>query len=324
MPEISVIIPNYNHARYLDERIRSVLGQTRQDFEVILLDDCSPDDSRSVIERYRGDPRIRIEYNERNSGSTFRQWNKGLGLARGRYVWIAESDDAAEPELLETLAGGLDADEGAGLAYCWSNGIDEIGRSVDLGAWYQPHRARWAGDYRSRGRDEIGRWLVRRNFIVNASAVVFRREIAERVGGADPTYRLTGDWDFWVRLLGESDVRYSARALNRYRCHPASVRSRTDRRMLAVTESYRVVRTILGLAKADSAALKDSRGRLAMKWAEALIETGQWRPRGSLRDLGTAMRVDPWFLARVCKARRWLRLRGGEPASGGPSTTGVD
>ena len=96
MPTVSVIVPNYNHARYLRQRIESVLGQTYQDFEVILLDDCSTDESRSVLGEYAKDPRVRIEFNEKNSGSTFKQWNKGVRLARGEYIWIAESDDYAD------------------------------------------------------------------------------------------------------------------------------------------------------------------------------------------------------------------------------------
>jgi glycosyltransferase involved in cell wall biosynthesis len=89
--KVSVVVPNYNHARFLRKRVDSILGQTFQDFELILLDDCSTDDSRSVLSKYADDPRVRIEFNEVNSGSTFKQWNKGVWLAHGEYVWIAES-----------------------------------------------------------------------------------------------------------------------------------------------------------------------------------------------------------------------------------------
>ena len=96
--KVSVIIPNYRHALYLKERIDSVLEQTYRDFEVIILDDCSPDDSREIIETYRTREKIaHIVYNERNSGSTFMQWQKGFDLAQGEYIWIAESDDFADP-----------------------------------------------------------------------------------------------------------------------------------------------------------------------------------------------------------------------------------
>jgi glycosyltransferase involved in cell wall biosynthesis len=102
-PKVSIIVPNYNHAKFLPQRMDSVLGQTFQDFRLILLDNCSTDDSRSILDEYRGDPRIRVVFNERNSANTFKQWNKGIRLARGEYVWIATSDDCAEGRLLERL-----------------------------------------------------------------------------------------------------------------------------------------------------------------------------------------------------------------------------
>src|SRR6267378_5588953 len=84
-PSVSVIVPNYNHARYLRQRIESVLGQTYKDIEVILLDDCSTDESRAIISEYSADPRVKVVLNEVNSGSTFKQWKKGMGLAHGEY-----------------------------------------------------------------------------------------------------------------------------------------------------------------------------------------------------------------------------------------------
>src|ERR1700752_3159230 len=77
-PKVSVIIPNYNHATFLIERIDSILCQTFQDFELIILDDCSNDNSRSIIEKYHGHEKIsHIIYNPTNSGSPFMQWQKG-------------------------------------------------------------------------------------------------------------------------------------------------------------------------------------------------------------------------------------------------------
>lgn len=90
-PLVSIIIPNYNHAKYLDERIESCINQTFQDFEIIILDDCSPDNSKEVIEKYRNHPKVtNIIYNTTNSGSTFIQWNKGFEPAKGKYIWIGE------------------------------------------------------------------------------------------------------------------------------------------------------------------------------------------------------------------------------------------
>ena len=106
MYKVSVIIPNYCYAAYLEQRIDSVLSQTYQDFEVIILDDNSPDDglSRMAFEKYRENPHVsHIVYNDENSGSTFKQWDKGISLAEGEYIWIAESDDYCSPLLLESL-----------------------------------------------------------------------------------------------------------------------------------------------------------------------------------------------------------------------------
>jgi glycosyltransferase involved in cell wall biosynthesis len=83
-PIVSVIVPNYNHARFLPKRIDSILGQSFQDSELILLDDCSTDGSRSILSRYAGGQRTKIEFNDKNSGSPFKQWNKGVGLATFR------------------------------------------------------------------------------------------------------------------------------------------------------------------------------------------------------------------------------------------------
>src|SRR6267378_3760300 len=131
-PKVSVIVPNYNHARFLRQRLDSIMGQTFQDFEVVLLDDCSIDESRSILSEYADDPRVRIEFNAVNSGSTFKQWNKGVRLARGEYVWLAESDDYADPQLLERLVSRLDAEPNAVLCNCRSVRVSSEGEIIGL------------------------------------------------------------------------------------------------------------------------------------------------------------------------------------------------
>ena len=128
-PLVSVIVPNYNHARFLDERMESILGQTYQNFEVIILDDVSTDNSREVIEKYRNDPRVsQIVYNDENSGSPFKQWNKGFRLAEGELVWIAESDDSCERMMLERLVHCFEEYPDLSYAFAHSVSVDENGR----------------------------------------------------------------------------------------------------------------------------------------------------------------------------------------------------
>ena len=96
-PKVSVNVLNYNHAKYLRQRIDSILVQTFQDFELILLDDKSTDDSFDIIKSYQTDSHVsHVVVNEYNSGNPFSQWVKGIELSKGDYVWIAESDDVAD------------------------------------------------------------------------------------------------------------------------------------------------------------------------------------------------------------------------------------
>src|SRR5690606_4865216 len=102
-PRVSVIVPNYNYARYLEKRLQSIFDQTFQDFELLYLDDASTDDSEAVFARFAGDPRVRAFRNQTNGGNVFKQWNKGVREAKGEYIWLAEADDLAAPRLLEVL-----------------------------------------------------------------------------------------------------------------------------------------------------------------------------------------------------------------------------
>ena len=195
---VTVIIPNYNHARFLPDRLDSVLSQTYQNLQVILMDDCSTDDSRRILDRYaRQDTRIQLVYNEQNSGSTFKQWNKGISLASGEYVWIAESDDVAEQTFLERLVDCLVDHPDAGLAYCQSCYIDQWGRRV--GSAFCPEDGLGTQDFYLPGSILAKNYMPVTNIIPNASAVLMRRSELAQVTSAPENMKLTGDWVFWTR-----------------------------------------------------------------------------------------------------------------------------
>ena len=119
--KVSVIVPNYRHAEFLEDRLRSIFAQTLRPHEIIFLDDASPDDSVEVARRLAplAPVPMKIVVNEQNNGSTFRQWMKGLSLATGDLIWIAESDDHCHPEFLERLVPEF-YDPDVVLAYCQS------------------------------------------------------------------------------------------------------------------------------------------------------------------------------------------------------------
>lgn len=227
MPAVSAIVPSYNHAPFLERRLRSILEQTYQDIEVLVIDDASTDASMTVLERYHTEPRVRIERNAVNSGSPFAQWNRGLARTTAPLVWIAESDDDADPRLLETLVARLERHPRCGLAFAQSLSVDADGCAHGTLTQWTDHvdAARWRTDYASSGREECAQYLAVANTIPSASAVVFRREIMTLVGGAPAHMRLAGDWMTWLRMLLVSDVAFVAAPLNRHRSHAGTVRA---------------------------------------------------------------------------------------------------
>ena len=229
MPLISILVPNYNHARFLPQRLDSILQQTFRDFELIALDDSSVDNSREVLAEYAKNTPMRLVLNEKNSGSPFVQWRRGAELATGKYLWIAESDDYADPRLLQTLLSRLEEQPTVGLAYCQSFGVDD--QNQVWGTWdywtqdLEPNR--WKHDYTNRGSDEVSRYLAQRNTIPNASAVLIRRDLLMEASQGAETMRLSGDWWTWSRALLRSDVAFVAEPLNYFRSHVKSVRDTT-------------------------------------------------------------------------------------------------
>jgi glycosyltransferase involved in cell wall biosynthesis len=226
-PTVSVVVPNYNHAKYLPQRMESILRQTYSDFEIIILDDASSDDSLAVIQNYLSIPEVRFVPNTQNSGTTFAQWNKGVDLARGEYVWIAESDDFAEPGLLEKLVPILENNPNVGISYGQSRMVDQNGMEVmdTLARILEPlDPQRWNSSFVASGIEECRRYLLWLNTIPNASAVLFRKQTFLDAGKADSSFKLTGDWFMWVKMLLISDLGFHSGFVNSFRQHGATVR----------------------------------------------------------------------------------------------------
>jgi len=314
---VSVIIPNYNHARYLRQRIDSVLGQTYQDFEVIVLDDGSTDESRSIIREYGNDSRLKIKFNDKNSGSTFKQWNKGVRLARGKYVWIAESDDYADKHLLERLVPRLDAEPTTVLVYCRSWRISADGNTNGFVDSSLPNldQARWTADFVVDGREECRKYLVQCNTVPNASAVLFRRDVYERVGGADENLRLCSDWKLWSSMALAGRIAYVAQPLNYFRFHDLSVRVQVQRPEVMV-EYLEVIRSMVQRMTPEEAGQR----KLSEDVFESTILDGFRRcmnvfgrrdPDAALRAIDGFLHLsDSGYVNRWEVADAWLRAAG--------------
>ncbi len=272
-PRVSVVVPNYNHESFLASRLQSVFDQTWQDFEVIYLDDASTDGSNAVAEEFTADPRFRMVINEENSGSPFVQWNRGVSLARGDLVWIAESDDLAEPDLLHRLVAALDANPHGGLAYCKSQPIDSQGKFLASNlVWPDPAEAsHWQGDYVNDGRDEIRRFMVLRCTIPNASAVVFRKQVYDDAGGAPLDYSYAGDWLTWLKILLRSDICYVDSPLNYHRKHDSTITAGAALDGRWAEECYRILSFLMGELEIPHLQLERVRDRLMVKWMASWV-----------------------------------------------------
>ena len=223
---VSVIVPSYNHAQYLEERIESILQQTYTEFELILLDDLSPDHSAEILNKYKNHPKVsHCIINDKNSGSTFHQWNKGMSLAKGELIWIAESDDVADATFLEKLVTHFIQNPNLVLAYSQSHRMNAQGEVT--GSWKDftddVDPILFANDFEMSGLEYINRFLNRQNTVPNASGVLFKKQTFLDVGGANPSLRFIGDWEIWAKIISQGDLFYTAECLNYFRYHDTSV-----------------------------------------------------------------------------------------------------
>jgi glycosyltransferase involved in cell wall biosynthesis len=230
---VSVIVPSYNYGRFLDARLRSIVDQTFDDIEVIVIDDGSTDNSREVIERYLGDSRLRAIFCDVNSGSVYRRWNEAAAGATGRYLWFAGADDYCETTLLQALVSSLDAHPSSGIAFVQSWIIDENGSRLFLAP-------QWPDTRTYPGHEAMGK-LVLDTTIANASAVLIRSDLFRKAGGFDMRFKLAADWHLYVDILSRSNLDYVANPLNFCRIHPKTASINARRSGAETAERYRVL-----------------------------------------------------------------------------------
>jgi glycosyltransferase involved in cell wall biosynthesis len=209
-PRVSFVVPTYNYGRFVAQAIESLLGQTFRELEVIVIDDASVDDTQTVLERYRTDPRVRLVRHTENSGH-IRTYNEGLSIARGEFMGLLSADDLClHPEAVARQVAMFDSDPEVGFVYAAMALVDESGTVLSV-------RRPWPEDQVRDGLTEFGH-LVFHNY-VPASGPLVRRSCHEEVGYYDARLPHAGDWDLWLRLTTRYRVGYVAEALYGYRLH---------------------------------------------------------------------------------------------------------
>jgi hypothetical protein len=234
LADISVAVPNYNYAQYMPARLGSIFHQTYPVREILVLDDCSRDDSLLVIPQIAraAGRKIHLIPNQSNSGSVFIQWRRAATLAQGEFVWIAEADDLSDPDFLARSTALLSTDPNIKLAFSDSRTIHADGTPQ----WdsYKPYYASIEPGALTQTRifdaqDFVTRFLAVKNLILNVSAVVWRRAAllqALDLCGTDLfSFRMAGDWLLYLTALAAPGARigYESKPLNIHRRHAESV-----------------------------------------------------------------------------------------------------
>jgi hypothetical protein len=231
LARVSAVVPNFNYAQYLTERLESIIKQDYPIYEIIFLDDCSKDKSIEIAEKMLRESGIdfQIVINEENSGSVFRQWKKGTDLASGTHVWMAEADDDCSQGMVGELLNGFRT-PGVVLSYCESQQIDETGRLLanNYLAYVSDVDAKhWLTPFVTDGDSEIANTLSVKNTIPNVSAVLFEKKVLTNVlknhFDLISSYRIAGDWLTYVLVLSNGRLAFSPKPLNKHRRHSSGM-----------------------------------------------------------------------------------------------------
>lgn len=237
LPRVSVIVPNYNYAGYIRDRLDSIINQSLAIYELIVLDDASTDNSVAVISQWMQERQIecRLVVNERNSGNVFAQWKRGIELAEGDYIWIAEADDLTDTSFLSAVIPPMVRNPSVALSYCESRQINSKG-AIQTND-YQQYRAdlcaeHWCADYINRGASEVETYLSVKNTIPNVSAVVFKagtlKGIFEEHAEKILKLKRAGDWMVYTEVLRHADIAFTAQPFNEHRRHERSIIGGSD------------------------------------------------------------------------------------------------
>ena len=272
-PKISVIVPNFNHARYLRQRLESVYRQTYKNIEVILLDDGSQDESTQILEEYRrrNSDITKCIFNGKNSGCVFNQWQRGIEAANGDLVWIAESDDYCSDNLLEELVQFF-ANEAVMLAFCrtvfvdggtdrqsWST-EEYLADLADPALWQKPF-------IRSANYLVNTMWGIK-NIIANVGSVVFRNPGKMELFDDESwkKMRICGDWIFYLHIIRGGLVAYTPKATNFFRMHRENTSVNTYAQDVYYCEHEKVAQEIVKLYRLQDGILGKLRNVLELHW----------------------------------------------------------
>jgi len=237
-PLVSIVFTSYNHEEYLKQAVESILNQSFKDFEFIIIDDCSTDNSREILKGYEQHPGVNIHFMEKNTGSYVKASHYGALQAKGKYLLFAQCDDYAEAHQLSRLVKGISIPgNNAGVTFSRSNLVDEHGNFIsdDYSIRNKAFKTKCSNDVLITGA-EMRSFLSYSCVIPNLSAALIERELYFKVGGLPEKYIMAADWAFWLELAEWTNFYYIAEPLNNFRQHQTTIRSSTkiDKQLMEI------------------------------------------------------------------------------------------
>lgn len=233
-PEITIAIPVFNGARFVEATLRSILAQTISTFKLIVFDDASEDDSVRLVTEVAADRALVVRSFHR-LGITA-NWNRALASASTGYLVIAHQDDLYEPGYLESMATLLDQSPNAFMAHCRASAIDREGSNLDSTA--ERYKDRFWPDsdpFEREPEQEID--ILRRGNYVMCPSVMLRVDATRRIGVFNERYQFVADWDYWLRGLDSGFTMTGTRQrLLKYRRHPDNATRQAERSLVRFEE----------------------------------------------------------------------------------------
>ncbi len=303
-PRVGVIVTSYNYGRYLGQALDSLVAQTWTDFEVLIIDDGSTDDTPEVAQAYLGDTRFRYLRTDHVGQPAAK--NLGIAATRAPLLGFLDADDRWHPTKLALQMALFEADPELGVAYCLPRVIDDAGRAID----YLPPRP---------ARGWVLPQMLVQNFVCFSSVMV-RRDVFDRVGVFNEQIPLAIDYELWLRVAARTRFDYVDQALVDYRTGHANLSSRTEERLQIVLGIMdRFLSDPEHRRSIDPAVIRraylDTYGNLALaqrsRSTRAALATYAKGLRQAPWDWGTWRGILSAFLPET--ARGWLRRMLGKP-----------
>lgn len=234
MHKVSIILPSYNHAIFLKDRLDSIINQTYTNWKIIIIDDLSKDGSIKILKEFKEKNINKIEefiINKNNSGSGYKSWEKGIKLAKGKYIWVAETDDYSDVFFLEKMVKVLDENKKAALVFCASTYVNE----VKFKLYTSEKRTQKLNVAENNNKPFTGDVLINRmpfrTLITNGSSVLFRKP-EHKLPTELFNYRQTSDIFLWTYLVKNSSFVFLNNYLNYFRRHEDSTTVKINKNSL--------------------------------------------------------------------------------------------